>query len=236
VIEMLENAEKLPPEQRMTGKVKHVEFGWLRFGGRAMSTRRGNILFLDDVLQEAVSLARERIREKNPDLDAVEDTAHVIGIGAVIFGQLSARRTRDIDFIWEDVLNFEGETGPYLQYTHARLCSLMRKYGRDISGEVDYSVLDSDEEQRVVELLADFPAAIVDAARQYEPFFISTYLLKLASAYNKVYQRKDDSGRIVKIISDDASGTEARIALVKAVQTALKEGLYLLGLEAPEEM
>jgi len=135
-----------------------------------------------------------------------------------------------------EVLNFDGETGPYLQYTHARLSSVLRRYEGEFTTEVDYSLLNQPEEQRLVELLADFPAVIVDAAEQYEPYFISGHLLKLASAFNKVYQRKDERGRIDKIISDDVSLTRARIVLVKAVQTVINEGLYLLGIQAPEAM
>ncbi|MCB2201839.1 arginine--tRNA ligase [bacterium] len=237
VIELLEEAEGLPPDARMTGRVHHIEFGWVRFGGRMMATRMGNIVFLDDVISQAVALARERIKEKNPELAEIDETAHMIGTGAVIFGQMSARRQRDIDFNWDEVLNFEGETGPYLQYTHARLCSLLRKFGGEVGADVDFSILESEEEQRVVELLADFPVAIADAARTYEPFVLTTYLLKLASAYNKVYQRRDAEGRIVRIIDDsDTGGTAARVALVKAVQTVMHEGLYLLGLQAPQEM
>jgi arginyl-tRNA synthetase len=236
VLEMLEEAEQTAPSDRMSGRIRHVEFGWVRFGGGTMSTRRGQIVFLDDVIAEAVTLAKARIQEKNPGLAEIDETAHMIGIGAVIFGQLSSRRHKDIDFEWEVVLNFEGETGPYLQYTHARLCSLMRKFGAEVDAAVEYAVLGSEEEQRVIEMIADFPGIVADAARSYEPFIISNYLLKLAAAYNKVYQRKDDDNRMVKIISDDAASTGARMTLVKAVQTVLNEGLFLLGLQAPEEM
>jgi arginyl-tRNA synthetase len=236
VIEMLEEAEGLPPDKRMSGRVKHVDFGWVRFEGRMMSTRRGNIVLLEDVIQRATELAKEKILEKNPGLAEIDNTAHQIGVGAVIFSQLALRRQRDIDFRWEEVLNFEGETGPYLQYTHARLRSVQRRYGQEITGEVDYSLLCQAEEQRVIELLADFPAIVVDAAEQYEPFFISSHLLKLGSAFNKVYQRKDEAGQIDKIISDDQELTRARMTLVKAVQLVVREGLQLLGLEAPEEM
>jgi len=236
VIEMLEEAEGISPEHRMSGRVKHVDFGWVRFEGRMMSTRRGNIVLLEDVIMRAAELAREKIVEKNPGLAEIDRTALQIGVGAVIFSQLAMRRQRDIDFRWEEVLSFEGETGPYLQYTHARLCSVQRKYGRDINSDVDYTLLAQVEEQRVIELLADFPTVVVDAAEQYEPSFIASHLLKLASAFNKVYQRKDDSGQIDKIISDNHDLTAARMALVRAVQLVVKEGLYLLGLDAPEEM
>lgn len=236
VIEMLEEAEQLPPEARMSGRVKHIDFGWVKFEGKSMSTRQGKLVFLKDVIDQAVTLARQKIKEKNPDLKAVEETARMIGVGAVMYSQLSVRRQKDINFIWDEVLNFEGETGPYLQYTHARLCSLLRNYNDHGRGPVDYSLLDKEEEHRVVELLADFPDTVTEAARLYDPYPVTSYLIKLAGAFNRVYQRKDEAGRIDKIISADKELSKARIALVRAVQTVLKEGLYLLGLKAPEEM
>jgi arginyl-tRNA synthetase len=247
VIEMLEEAEGRPASECMTGRTKHIDFGWVKFGERTMSTRRGNIIILKDVLAKAVELASDRIVEKNPRLFANEvpvqtalglqhPTALMIGVGAVVFSQLSVKRQKDVNFIWDEVLNFEGETGPYLQYTHARLCSLMRRYSGEITATVDYSLLNNEEEERVVELLADFPQTVLDAARNYEPYFVSVHLLKLAAAFNRVYQRKDADGKIDKIISDNKELSEARMAMVKAVQTVLKEGLHLLGLEAPEEM
>lgn len=236
VIHLLEEAEGLPPRDRMNGRIKHVDFGWVRFDGRMMSTREGNTVLLDDVIDQATKLVAEIMQDKNPELSDAERTAEMIGVGAVIFSQISVRRQRDIDFRWAEVLSFEGETGPYLQYTHARLCSVLRRFGGDVSSDIAPGLLNRSEEQRVVELLADFPDIIVDAAEQYEPYFIAGFLLKLAAAFNRVYQRKDDRGKSDKIISEDAALTAARIALVKAVQTTLKEGLYLLGLEAPEEM
>jgi len=247
VIAMLEEAENLPEPQRMTGRAKHINFGWVKFGDKTMSTRRGNIVVLTDVLTKAVELASDRIMEKNPELFGKgvpiqtvlglrHPTALMIGVGAVLFSQLSVKRQKDVNFVWEEVLNFEGETGPYLQYTHARLCSLMRHYGDEITSTVDYSLLNNEEEERVVELLADFPQSVLDAARNYDPYFISTHLLRLTAAFNKVYQRKDAGGRIDKIVSDNKELSAARMALVKAVQTVIKEGLQLLGLQAPEEM
>jgi arginyl-tRNA synthetase len=247
VMAMLEEAENLSASERMTGRVKHIDFGWVKFGDKTMSTRRGIIVVLRDVLTKAVELASERIMEKNPELFGKEvpiqralglwhPTAYKIGVGAVMFSQLSVRRQKDVNFVWEEVLNFEGETGPYLQYTHARLCSLMRHYGREMVPAVDFTLLNNEEEQRVVELLADFPEAISDAAANYDPYFISTYLLKLAAAFNKVYQRKDANGRIDKIISDNEELTAARMTLVKSAQIVINEGLHLLGLPAPEEM
>jgi len=236
VVQLLEEAEKVPPEKQVALRAKHVDFGWVKFGDKAMSTRRGNIVFLEDVINKAVELAKRKILEKNPDLKTIDETALMIGVGAVLFSQLSVRRQKDVNFDWDEVLNFEGETGPYLQYTHARLCSLLRNYGKPVTVEVDVALLDKDEERRVIELLADFPQAVVDAAQNYEPNHISSHLLRLAGAFNKVYQRKLDDGRIDKIISDDESLSAARMAMVKSVQTVINEGLRLLGIKAPEEM
>ncbi len=235
-VEIMETAEKLPEEKRMSDRVKHIPFGWVKFGDKAMSTRQGNIIFLEDVINKAVALAKDKINEKNPDLEAVDETAQIIGVGAVIFSQLSVKRQKDVNFIWEEVLNFEGETGPYLQYTHARLCSLMRKYKEEIIQEIDFALLNNEEEQRIIEHLADYPQIIADAARNYEPNIITSFLIKLSSSFNKFYQRKNENGKSDKIISEDKNLTSARIALVKAVQEVLKDGLYLLGLKAPEEM
>ncbi|SYZ73252.1 Arginine--tRNA ligase 1 [Candidatus Zixiibacteriota bacterium] len=236
VIELLEEAERIPLEKRIAHRLIHVEFGWIKFDDAVMSTREGNIIFLEEVLDKATRLAKEKILEKNPDLKEVEKTARQIGNGAVIFADLSTRKEKDVNFDWDKVLSFEGETGPYLQYTHARLSSLLRHYGKNITGKIDYSRLNFPEEGRVIELIYKFPETIAEAASGFEPFIIVSYLLELAAAFNKIYQRKDEQGRIDKIISDDIKLTEARMALVHSVRIVIEEGLYLLGLEAPHEM
>jgi len=236
VIAMLQEAEGVPEDERFSGRLKHIDFGWVKFGDKAMSTRAGHIVFLEDVIKKAVALARDKILEKNPDLDSVDDTSLMIGLGAVMFSQMSVRRQKDVNFDWDEVLSCEGETGPYLQYTHARLCSLLRNFDGVPSDDFDAALLDGEEEQRVIELLADFPTAIADAARNYDPFFVATHLLRLAGAFNKFYQRKTGEGRIDKIISDDPKLSAARIALVGAVRIVVNEGLRLLGIRAPEEM
>lgn len=236
VMALIEDKEGVAEVDRISSRITHVEFGWVKFGEKTMSTRRGNIVLLEDVLDQAVALAGEKIREKNPELENLESTARQIGVGAVIFSQLAARRQRDVNFVWEEVLNFDGETGPYLQYTHARLSSLIRNYGKPISSEFDPSLIDREEELRVVELLADFPKILEDSAAQCEPYYLTSYLLGLSAAFNRVYQRKDSSGRSDKIISDDATLSAARMALVAGVRNVVAEGLHLLGLSAPEEM
>ncbi len=235
-IDFLEQAEKRAPSERMTGRVKHVEFGWVKFGTQMMSTRKGNIVLLEEVLDQAVQLVRERMTEKNPNLKDLDTIAQQVGVGAVIFSQLSVKRMTDVNFRWEDVLSFEGETGPYLQYTHARLSSLLRNWKGTPSSSNDYQVLNRPEERAVLCQLAEYPEALADAARQYDPYHVSSYLLGLTSAFNKVYQRKDANGRIEKLLSDDVSATNARMALVAATRAVLADGLEVLGLAAPEEM
>ncbi len=236
LIELKEKAESLSDNDRMSGKVKHIEFGWVKFGDKAMSTRQGNIVILEDVIDKAAELAKKRIEEKNPNLKTIEETSRIIGTGAVIFSQLSVRRQKDVRFDWDQVLNFEGETGPYLQYTHARLCSLLRNYDGKVTTDIDFALLAGNEESRVIDLLADFPDTVEDAARDYDPFYIAAMLLKLAGAFNKFYQRKNAQGKIDRILSDNKELSAARIALVKSVQLVINKGLYLLGLEAPQEM
>ena len=149
---------------------------------------------------------------------------------------MSTRKEKDVNFDWNQVLNFEGESGPYLQYTHARLSSLIRNYEKELPESINFSLLNMPEEAQVIDLLYRFPQVIWTVSQAYEPFLVSSYLLELSSAFNKVYQRKKADGKIDKIISDNIDLTDARIALVSCVRIVIKEGLYLLGIEAPEEM
>jgi arginyl-tRNA synthetase len=235
-IELLEEAEKVPVEKRIAPRLVHVEFGWIKLENAMMSTRKGNIIFLEDVLNKAISLASEKIIEKNPDLKEIDKTAKQIGLGAVIFADLSTRKEKDVNFDWDKVLNFEGETGPYLQYTHARLCSLIRNYGKPINSNINYAYLNNPEEYRVLDIIYRFPFIVREVADAYDPNLMVSYLLELAGAFNKVYQRKSADGKIDKIISDDADLTATRMALVESVRIVIQEGLYLLGISAPEEM
>ena len=217
-------------------RLVHVDFGWIKFQDKAMKSREGTVIFLEDVIDTATEKAAEIIRDKNPDLPNIEETARIIGIGAVMFADMSVRKHKDVNFSWDEVLNFEGETGPYLQYTHARLSALMRKYGREISANVDFDLYDSPEEKGLLMHLYRFGKVVEAAADKYEPNFIAEYLLELGAVFNRFYQRKDADGRMVRIISGDERETAARMLLVSAVRTVLREGLRLMGIQAPEEM
>ena len=207
----------------------HVDFGWILFKEKVMSTRRGSIVLLEDVLNRSVDLALKIIQEKNPELEDKEKVAFDVGIGAVIFADLSTRRQKDVNFDWEEVLNFEGQSGPYIQYTHARLCSLMRKFDKSISKDVDFKLLRTEEENLIAKRLLDYPRQIKLAAESYEPSIICSYLLDLCAVFNRFYQKE-------RIITDDQASTQARIILVKGVQTVVENGLAVLGIKVPERM
>jgi arginyl-tRNA synthetase len=207
----------------------HVDFGWVKFKQEMMSTRKGNIVLLEDVLNKSIELALKIIEEKNPALQNKKEVAYQVGIGAVIFADLSVRRNKDIDFDWDKALSFEGESGPYLQYTHARLCSLISKYGKPINNHVDYIIFQSEEEFALIRLLDSFPQRIKQSANSYEPYFISSYLIELCSLFNRLYQKE-------RIITEDHQKTKANMLLVNGILTVLREGLNLLGMKAPKRM
>ncbi|MBN4076478.1 arginine--tRNA ligase [Gemmatimonas aurantiaca] len=238
VVELLEDAEGVSADERMSNRLRHVPFGWVKFQDKALSTRSGNVIFLDDVLTKAIDLANEKIRSKNPDLPNAAEIARQIGVGAIVFTQLSVRKQKDVNFSWEEALSFEGETGPYLQYTHARLSSLLRKYGKDLPAveNLDSTAFEGTVTRQLLLTIARFPEIVRSAGAEYEPFLITGYLLELASQFNSFYQQKDSAGKLVRIISDVQSETEAKLSVVTATREVIRNGLNLLGLDAPEEM
>ncbi|MCI1919087.1 MAG: arginine--tRNA ligase [Enterococcaceae bacterium] len=205
----------------------HIPFGLITQGGKKLSTRKGKIVLLEKVLNDAIESAKEQIHEKNPDLKNAAEVAHQVGVGAVVFHDLKNDRLNNFDFDLEEVVRFEGETGPYVQYTRARSMSILRKAAFTEDPNAVYALSDENSWE-VVKLLGEFPDAVTRAAKLYEPSVIAKHALHLAQAFNKYYAN-------VKIIDDDAE-MPARLALVQAVTIVLKEDLRLLGLEAPDEM
>ncbi|MCE2439964.1 MAG: arginine--tRNA ligase [Candidatus Latescibacteria bacterium] len=208
----------------------HVPFGIISFKEGRMSSRRGNVIFLEDVLNRAIELTRGIVENKNPDLPGKDAIARDVGIGAVVYADLDSRRTRDVVFDWDEILNFNGETGPYVQYTHARYCSVLRRYGGAVppSG-ADLSLLTEPETVAVVKCMERFPERIRNAAETCEPSLIAGFLIELCTEANRFYNAH-------RVISDDLPLTRARIALVYSITAVLAAGLHLLGLKAPEEM
>jgi arginyl-tRNA synthetase len=207
----------------------HVDFGLVKFKHGKMSTREGKVILLEDLLKESCKIAKEIMEGKNPDLENKEEVANAVGIGAIIFSELSTRRVKDVLFDWNEVLNFDGETGPYVQYTHTRLCSILRKYGEKIPNDIDHDLLREDDELLLVKRLEAFPLAILRAANYYEPSMLSRHLLDLCSTFNRYYQRH-------RILTDDEELRKARIMLVDSIRQVIKNGLSILGLKSPERM
>ena len=205
----------------------HIPFGLITQGGKKLSTRKGKIVLLEEVLNEAIQSAKEQISEKNPDLENKDVVAKQVGVGAVIFHDLKNDRLNTFDFNLEEVVRFEGETGPYVQYTHARAVSLLEKAGFVPSETADYA-LNDDTSWEVVKLVQKYPETVLSAGEKYEPSVIAKHAIKLAQAFNKYYAH-------TKILADDEQ-KEARLALVYAVTVLLKEDLRLLGLHAPDKM
>ncbi len=214
--------------------IEHVSFGMVRFEGRRTGTRTGNILCLRDVLDEAAGAILERIREKNPDLPGKDEVARQVGTGAIVFADLSTQRDKDVDFEWERILSFEGDTGPYVQYAHARAASILRRAPAGLpAAEPRRLVLP--EEASVLKWIADFPDRVEWAAAAAEPFHVGSYLLDLCSAFSRWYDLGNRDPAL-KVLCEDPEVAAARLALVRAVRATLARGLDLLGIAAPEEM
>jgi arginyl-tRNA synthetase len=209
---------------------QHAAFGLLSFKGAKMSTRAGHVIFLERVLDEAIELTSSIVAHKNPGLESRDQIARQVGISAIIFADLDSRRTRDIVFDWKEALNFDGETGPYLQYTHARFCSIIRRYGKAVGSPTKLDKLGAEAEMRVARQLAEWPDTVARACDENEPSLVATFLLELATVANKFYNE------LPVLNHEDQDLVAARIILVDCVRTVLRTGLGLLGMSAPEEM
>lgn len=205
----------------------HVPFGLITKDGKKLSTRKGKIILLAEVLNEAIALAKAQIVEKNPTLENKEEVARQVGVGAVVFHDLKNDRLNNFDFALEEVVRFEGETGPYVQYTHARCQSLLSKAAFDVENVGDLS-LNDEESWEVIKLIQSYPEVVLQAANTYEPSVIAKHAIKLSQAFNKYYAHS-------KVLAEDEQ-KQARLALVYAVSVLLKEDLRLLGLHAPNQM
>jgi len=208
----------------------HVPYGLVSLAGEKLSTRGGNIVYAEDILKEAISRAYNAIIEKNPSLTDKEATAKKVGVGAIVFHDLFNQRIKNVDFSWKEVLNFDGTTGPYAQYTHARAKSVLRKYGKIVEvDEIDYVALTDDTTYNLAKVLAGYEDAVINAAEKNEPSIVARYVIALATAFNKFYHD-------CTILKAEEKEKKARLLLTGLVQKILCEACGLLGMECPEEM
>lgn len=215
-------------------RMVHVDFGHVL----GMSTRRGDVIFLQDVIDEAIQRAERVIEERGEDKEAKigkispgdkKKIARAVGLGAIVFNDLRTKRTKDVEFDWDRILNFEGATGPYCQNAHVRCCGILRKYGAEVPPEADASLLISDEEFDLVKRLGDLPEVIGRAAEEYEPSLVAVYMLELAMAFNVFLARH-------RVLGEEERTTQARVLLTHEVKKVLSTCLRILGMEVLERM
>ena len=223
-------AKYLGLDEKYLKGLKHIPFGMVLLPTGKMSTREGNIIKLEDLLNEAIERAKEIIEQKNPDLEDKEETAKKVGIGAVIFNDLSNNRVKDEIFDWDTILNFQGETGPYIQYMYVRIRSVLEKAGKIPNIEdVRVEKLNDSYSQELLKLIYNFEDTLVAVTEKEEPSILSRYLIDLAKAYSSFYNEN-------KIMVDDKEVQDARVYLSYATAKVLKEGTALLGMEMPNKM
>lgn len=220
----------------------HIPYGLVSLDGAKLSTRDGNVIYAEDILLEAISKIKDTINEKNPDLADKDEVARIVGVGAVIFNDLYNQRIKDVSFRWEKLLNFDGETGPYVQYTYARCSSILRKaYETESSDndaflpssinldDIDLSVLSDEASMDLLKEINRFPSVVKDASEKYEPSIVARFSVDVAQAFNKFYT-------VNRINVEDNNIKNSRLALVKITRKVLKDALDLLGIGVVEQM
>ena len=208
---------------------KHIPFGMVSLKDQTLSTRKGQVVFLEDVLNKAIDKTKDIMKDRDQGLEDIDKTSKIVGIGAVKFQELYNNRIKDYVFDWDELLNFEGETGPYVQYSYARAKSVLRKAGVSEFSKMDFDRLDTDEEFRLIKSLGEFKESLVRAKEKYEPSIVSRKIMEIAQAFNKFYNSS-------KIMVDDEKLKEQRLALAYATSIVIKTGLSLLGIKTVEQM
>lgn len=214
----------------LAGKSTHISYGLVMLPEGKMSSREGTMVLYHDLFNKLIELSKKEIKKRHKKLskEETEKRAKIISFGALKFSMISKDNNRDVVFDWDQALSFEGETGPYVQYAHARACSVLKK-AKKPTGNVNSGFLKETQEKTIVNLLSKFPETIKDAAENYRPHTICRYLIELAQSFNEFYHQ-------CPVISEDKELMKARLSLVEAVKVVLAEGLGLLGIKSPEEM
>lgn len=208
---------------------KHIPFGMVSLKDQTLSTRKGQVVFLEDVLNKAIAKTREIMENRDDTVENIDEVSKIVGIGAVKFQELYNNRIKDYVFDWDEVLNFDGETGPYVQYTYARAKSVLRKAGVDEIKPIDIEKITNDEEFSLVKKLAGFEDIVIKAKEKYEPSLITRHLTEIAKSFNKFYNS-------AKIMAEDEKLKEERLALAYATAIVIKTALGLLGIKTVEKM
>ena len=223
-------AKYLDLDKKYVEGLEHVSYGLYSLKEGKMSTRKGNFIKLDDVLDASINKAKEIILEKNPELDDIDEVANKVGIGAVVFSDLYNSRIKDEIFDIDEMLKFNGETSPYIQYMYVRIKSILRKNDKEVLlKDVNYDKLQDSLSYELIKLIYNFNNILNDVVNKNEPYFLSRYLIKLATTYSEYYNT-------YKILSDDIEERNSRIYLISVVADILKLGCNLLGIEMPEKM
>lgn len=207
----------------------HIPYGLVSLEGAKLSTRSGNIIYAEDILLEAIDKVKGVIAEKNPDLENKDEVAKIVGVGAILFHDLYNQRIKDVSFKWDKVLNFDGETGPYVQYTYCRCASILRSIDHDANASIDYSLLLDEEAIALLKEINRFPQVVKDAAEKYEPSVVARFAMDVAQSFSRFYNAD-------RVNVEDATLRNARAKLVDMTKHTLKDALDLLGIQCPEQM
>ncbi len=207
----------------------HIPYGLVSLEGAKLSTRSGNIIYAEDILLEAIDKVTGIIAEKNPDLADQDEVAKIVGVGAIIFHDLYNQRIKDVSFKWDKVLNFDGETGPYVQYTYCRCASILRTVSYDENADIDYSLLLDEEAIALIREINRFPEVVLDAAERYEPSVVARFAMDVAQSFSRFYNA-------CRVNVEDEKLRNARAKLVALTKKTLKDALDLLGIQCPEQM